>query len=81
MELFRRCFYGSLLVGIPVSAVVWAVARNVQQSLPLNARFEDAESGVATATFVLCAFFVILKETVSSAIRRPRNVDDRPKLD
>lgn len=81
MDLFRRCFYGSLLVGLPVSAFVWWFAGTVQRSLPPNARFEDPEIGLASLTFVLCTLFVVLKETVSSVSRRRRDVDDKPKLD
>ena len=53
MELFRRCFWTSLLIAVPVSLIVWWISHRTQNSIPVNSQFEDPSKSFATVTFLL----------------------------
>jgi hypothetical protein len=81
LELLRRCFWSSLLVGGPVWAFVYWLTVRVESTIPAQSRFEDSSGALASMAFVLTAALVCVIQCADSVKKRRAAQSEEPSLD
>ena len=69
MRPFTKTLITIVLVSVPACLLVLALAARTQDSLPLNARYEDSTSGLILLTFCFCTALVLMVRLLLPALR------------